>query len=219
MTFDSVLFDLDGTLWDASSTCAMAWTETLKTLGWGDRIVSAPQVRAFTGLPFETLLPRFFPWIPPELYPELVKVYRGHESRLVQKSGGILYEGVQAGLSRLAVSKRLFIISNCLEGYIENFLAKNNLGEVFEGFECFGRTGKSKADNIALVVQTYQLRSPVYVGDTAHDAEAAQQNRIPFLFAKYGFGQVESPQFADSFTEAVGLLSQSLTMTRPFEFG
>jgi phosphoglycolate phosphatase len=30
---DSIIFDLDGTLWDAAEACAKAWNEALKQMG------------------------------------------------------------------------------------------------------------------------------------------------------------------------------------------
>jgi len=91
-------------------------------------------------------------------------------------------------------SHQLFIVSNCLDGYIENFFRLTGLGPLFDGWESLGRTGKPKAENIASVVKEHELQFPVYVGDTAHDAEAAEAGKVPFVFANYGFGVVESPR-------------------------
>ena len=35
----------------------------------------------------------------------------------------------------------------------------------------------------------------VYVGDTAGDEESARVAGIPFIFAKYGFGQAKAPDY------------------------
>ncbi len=39
-------------------------------------------------------------------------------------------------------------------------------------------------------MQRNQLKSPIYVGDTQKDLEAANFAKIPFAFASYGFGDV-----------------------------
>ena len=57
-------------------------------------------------------------------------------------------------------------------------------------YENPGRTGLSKGENINLIIERNNLDSPVYVGDTAGDFTAAKYAGIPFIYAKYGFGQV-----------------------------
>lgn len=43
------------------------------------------------------------------------------------------------------------------------------------------------------IVKDHHLSSPVYVGDTLGDFNACQAAGVPFIFASYGFGQVENP--------------------------
>ena len=195
MTFDSVLFDLDGTLWDASPACAQAWTESLATVGHPEITVTPAYARRFTGLSMGEILNLFFPSVPPELHADLSKCYRLMEELFMRAQGGSLYPDTDAVLRSLQQTRRLFIVSNCLEGYIENFLRLTGLASVFAGFESMGHTGRSKADNIASVIEVHGLRHPVFVGDTAQDAEAAESNRLPFVFAAYGFGSVPDPRF------------------------
>ena len=61
----------------------------------------------------------------------------------------------------------------------------------FTDWECSGRTGLPKGENIRLVVERNHLQAPVYVGDTRLDYEAAQQAGVPFIHAAYGFGTIE----------------------------
>ena len=69
-----------------------------------------------------------------------------------------------------------------------------NLDKYFVDFECPGRTGLPKAENIKLVVERNNLKHPVYVGDTQGDANAAKGANVPFIYAQYGFGSVEEFQ-------------------------
>ncbi len=57
-------------------------------------------------------------------------------------------------------------------------------------FENPGRTGLSKGENIKMLIERTNLSNPIYVGDTEGDYNAAQNAGIPFVYAKYGFGQV-----------------------------
>lgn len=75
------------------------------------------------------------------------------------------------------------------------FLKKTNLKEYITDFECFGNTGKSKGENIKLIIERNHLENPVYVGDTTGDKESAAYGGIPFIYATYGFGNVEGADY------------------------
>ena len=53
----------------------------------------------------------------------------------------------------------------------------------------------AKAANIRSIAKKYQLKAPVYVGDTFGDYQACQEAGVPFVFASYGFGQVDTPDY------------------------
>lgn len=74
-------------------------------------------------------------------------------------------------------------------------LEKTGFGPYFRGHLCPGDTGKAKAANIRSVAQRYNLKAPVYIGDTDGDFQACKSAGVPFVFASYGFGQVENPDY------------------------
>ena len=39
------------------------------------------------------------------------------------------------------------------------------------------------------------LSDPVYIGDTLGDFNACRKAGVPFIFAEYGFGQVDKPDY------------------------
>ena len=47
-----------------------------------------------------------------------------------------------------------------------------------------------------MIVDRNQFKNPVYVGDTMGDFEAAKKNEIPFIYAEYGFGKVDSALYS-----------------------
>ena len=56
------------------------------------------------------------------------------------------------------------------------------------------RTGdKGNISNISLIARTYDMKSPVYVGDTMGDFLSCRKAGVPFVFASYGFGDVPEP--------------------------
>ena len=114
----------------------------------------------------------------------------------------MLYAKVEETLKELSKKYKLFVVSNCQDGYIECFFKAHKLDKYFTDYECPGRTGLSKGENNKLVIERNNLKKPVYVGDTEGDAESARVAGIPFVFAKYGFGSVEKYQYEiDSFQD------------------
>lgn len=190
---DSLIFDLDGTLWDAAEACTMAWNKSFKELGHAHQI-DAAAVRAVSGLRVETIFRDYFGFIPAEQHKALLDSYKANEAVFVRKMGGELFPHVKEILAALRNRYPLFVVSNCLAGYIENFLAFHQLQDLFTDFECSGRTGLPKSENIRLLVERNKLQHPVYIGDTVWDQEAAGKAGVPFVYAAYGFGAVESPE-------------------------
>ncbi|MBP9987920.1 MAG: HAD family hydrolase, partial [Ruminococcus sp.] len=100
-----------------------------------------------------------------------------------------------------------YIVSNCQEGYIDNFLDYHKLRKYFVDYECAGTKDCSKGELIKLVLSRNNFKSSIYVGDTQGDRNAAKEAEIPFIFAAYGFGQVDSTDFTiNKFSDMVNFV-------------
>ena len=55
---------------------------------------------------------------------------------------------------------KLFIVSNCQDGYIECFFKAHKLDKYFTDYECPGRTGLSKGENNKLIIERNNLKNP-----------------------------------------------------------
>jgi phosphoglycolate phosphatase len=205
-SIDSIVFDLDGTLWDTCETCAMGWNAVCKRLDIDFREITADDVRRVMGKPHEQCIRETFLDVPEDKLRALIELTMTEDNVMVQRHGGMLYEGVVAGLTELAASYRLFIVSNCQAGYIETFLEFAAVNTLFVDFECWGNTRKSKGENLASLIERNALKNAVMVGDMESDRDAATQCGIPFLHVSYGFGAVSSHRSFDSFGELVAAL-------------
>lgn len=209
MKIDSLIFDLDGTLWDASASCVMAWNKALEKKGVKDFRVTNQMAFMFAGKLLDEIFSQYFPFLPPDQYNDMASAYAEEEAFHMKNYGGQLYLNTKEELISLVKTYPLFIVSNCLAGYIENFIQQHSLEQMFTDHECSGVTGKPKSENIAMIISRNQLYNPVYIGDTLGDFEAAKQNQIPFIHAAYGFGVVEDHDYAiNNLTELESMLEK-----------
>jgi phosphoglycolate phosphatase len=190
--FDSLIFDLDGTLWDSSSACAKGWNQALGRLGVPSRTITDQDIQGIMGLPHEEIFNKVFPEAAPDERTAIANACYEREIAVLKSEGGALFPGVRAGLGQLATHYPLFIVSNCMPDYLETFLAASGLGPLFKDVECYGSTGKPKGHNISLIVKRNGLKVPAYIGDTAGDHSAAKRAGVPYFHVDYGFGKPES---------------------------
>lgn len=186
---DSLIFDLDGTLWDTTHIGAKAWLEAAFKYNV-DISVTAERLKGLYGLPTEAIAKQLLPLASEDMALSIMKESCEKQCLYLKEDGGILYPGVVETLSELKKTYRMFIVSNCQEGYIQSFIMAHQLEGFFEDFEYPGRTGLSKAANIRLIVERNSLTGSIYIGDTLGDATASHEAGIPFVYARYGFGNV-----------------------------
>lgn len=190
MKYDGILFDLDGTLWNATDAITVSWAEALKDAPDVEQLPTKEQLESVMGMTAEELMATLFPTLTKERHLELFERCCQVENVYLREHGGTLYPEMEETLSRLSEKLPLFIVSNCNAEYIPCFLDAHKLHSYFQDWECIGRTGKPKGENIQLVVQRNGLEHPVYIGDTSMDQDAAGKAGVPFIHAAYGFGQV-----------------------------
>lgn len=190
MKYDGIIFDLDGTLWDATQPIMISWGMALRDAPDVKNLPTREQLESVMGMTAENLMATLFPDLSPERHLELFDLCCQVETDYLRKHGGQLYPHLEETLDRLSQRLPLFIVSNCNKEYIPCFLDAHKLHSYFKDWECIGRTGRPKGENIQLIAQRNGLKAPVYVGDTTLDQEAAKQAGVPFIHAAYGFGQI-----------------------------
>ena len=99
-----------------------------------------------------------------EIRTQVIKKCCDTEQGYLKKHGGNLYPHVEDVLKKLSEKYKLYIVSNCQDGYIESFYEFHKLEKYFLDFENPGRTGLSKGENIKLIIQRNNLSDPIYEG-------------------------------------------------------
>jgi phosphoglycolate phosphatase len=206
MNIDSIIFDLDGTLWNAIEGVCGAWKDILSKYNNIKRVITPKDMEGCMGLQISEIGKKLFPDLDEDFQLKLMKECCETEQVYLGEYGGRLYPKLEETLKKLFEKHKLFIVSNCQNGYIQCFFKAHKLDKFFIDFECSGVTGLSKGENNKIIMERNNLKSSIYVGDTMGDAESAKVAEIPFIYARYGFGNVEEYDYViDSFEEILTL--------------
>lgn len=191
---DGIIFDVDGTVWNSTPIVEQAWNAALEEAGYNER-VTAKQLQGLFGLPMDDIIKEIIPQASIEERQEFAPACFKYEHEYLERYGAEVYEGFEDMLKILSEKYPLFVVSNCQAGYIELMLDKTGFGPYIKDHLCPGDTDKLKADNIKIICERNGLKAPVYVGDTQMDANACSEAGVPIVFAAYGFGKVEKPDY------------------------
>lgn len=206
MKMDSIIFDVDGTLWNACIACAKGWNEGLEELGVSLR-VSAEDIESVAGRPQEECIDILLPDLR-KRYPKSSQLLSEKENIYIGKEGGDFYKGVFEGIEKLSAKYPLFIVSNARQDYLEIFFKFAGFKELMKGYDCYGMSKLSKCGMLEKMRKNFQLKNPVYVGDTEVDEEAARLAQIEFIYAAYGFGKPKDKHL--SFSDFVSMTNYFL---------
>ena len=208
MKFDSLILDVDGTIWNTTGIVAKAWNLAFDNYFPQVPHVTAEILKGQFGKPMDVIADNLFPMLEKEEKDILMKKCCQMEQKaLLENTENITYDGVIDSIKRISKKISVFIVSNCQSGYIELVIKKNGITDFIKDFECFGNNGFSKGQNIRLIAERNSLKSPLYVGDTQGDYEACKEAGVPFVWAAYGFGRPEDEKYFSKIEEFAQLES------------
>ena len=193
MQYESLIFDIDGTLWDSRALVAEGYNRQLKKEGMGHLQISVDTLKSLFGKPLPEIGRLLFTEIP-DMKEREALIYRCTESQdqyLKENPCQVGYPQVKETLRQLSEKYRLFIVSNSEKGYPELCMEKLGLNPYISGHLCYGDTHTPKGETIRTLMKKYHISNAAYIGDTQGDYEATLQAEVPFIWASYGFGAPE----------------------------
>ena len=186
---DSLIFDIDGTLWDSRALVAEGFNLQLRDEGMERYAVDAERLKGLFGKTMTEIADALFPDQPKQIrYPLMERCMVREDRHLAQDPCHIGYPKICETLEALHQTHRLFIVSNSQKGYPELCIEKLGISPYIQGHLCFGDTGTTKGQTIRTLMEKYNITDCAYIGDTQGDYEATLEAGVPFLWAAYGFG-------------------------------
>ena len=198
---DSLIFDMDGTLWDAIDTYATAWNECFKKMNI-DRSINKELFAGIMGWERKKALAHMLPDYEEDYRETIYEAVVKTQDELIPEIGGNLYDQVEEGIAALSTQYKIFIVSNCPKDTIKQFIKWSGLTPFVTDEIAHGVNSKPKHYNIQLLVKKHNLMHPVYIGDTESDRIQSELAGLPFIFVSYGFGKTDKYDLKfDSFKE------------------
>lgn len=192
----AAVFDLDGTIWDASKPVAESWERTLTRLLGKPHEITEGKMKSVMGMMMDEIAFRLIPepcgaYTRKEAYEILVD----EENKYLSDHPGTFFEGIDKAIREISAFAEVYILSNCQSGYIEAMLHSAPFKDSVKGILCYGDTFLSKKENLSLLIEKKNISKAVYIGDTYGDEEATHGNGLPFIHADYGYGKAENPEY------------------------
>ncbi len=204
---DSLIFDMDGTLWDAVDSYCKVWDKTFQDLKLNHKPVTRQTLMNMMGMHLEDIVANLAADVPDkELF---LKKLDNNERTMMPVLGGNFYPHMKETIETVSRGRKIFMVSNCGSHGLENFINLAGIKPYITEALSHGGTGADKATNIAYLIDKYNLSDAWYVGDTQGDYNATVKAGAHFIWCEYGFGKVINPHVA---IQSISQLTEIVTI-------
>lgn len=190
-SFDTLLFDLDGTLTDSAPGITQCFRHTLAHMG----LPEPDNITQILGPPLQSSFSELCGMDTAQT-DEAVKFFRKHYSEKYLFVNSV-YEGVPEMLEELKSHGIKLLVATCkAECFALRILEKFNLSYYFDfvGGADINGTRNTKEQVIEYVLESSGVshkEKVLMIGDRMHDIDGAHEYGIPCLAVTWGYGSME----------------------------
>jgi phosphoglycolate phosphatase len=185
----NILFDLDGTLLNTHEGIQHSFDYAyLKTFNNKNKINLSNHI----GPPIDEILIKLIPNLDQKiinLFVDNFKANYDHEGYLKSK----IYDGTFDLLNTLqSQNYQIFLCTNKRENPTKKLLSNFNITNFFTEVFCLNKEQNSNKESLIksiILLKNLNPNNTFYVGDTKNDEISSINNKIEFIYAKYGFDQ------------------------------
>lgn len=188
---DSLIFDMDGTLWDAVDTYAQCWTQVFNQNGI-DGTLTRHHIQGYMGMEAKQIYREMYPHLSEDVITKIYQEIVVEIDKILPVVGGTLYPDVLECIKKLSEKYQLFMLSNCQKGSIRDFIAFTKTSPYFIDYIEYGSNFQPKHVNMKTLIEKHKLQAPMYIGDTESDRKQSDLAQVPYVFVTWGFGTTNS---------------------------
>lgn len=189
-----IIFDIDGTLWNATEAVKEGWNKSFKIHGLP--LVTAERIDSLMGKTGEQIRNAMFPDNPEAV--TYLQEGMTYAKEMMAEGLVKIFPHEEEILKQLSKEYTLCILTNANQAYIELLLKVTGFKEYFTDLISHGYNGKNKTENMKILVERNSFDKAVYIGDTQDDYMFSQAAGLPFVFCEFGHGQAIDPEYSIS---------------------
>ncbi|MGG3124976.1 nucleosidase [Priestia megaterium] len=198
----SLIFDMDGTLFQTDKILEMSLDDTfnhLRTLNQWDMSTPIDKYREIMGVPLPKVWEALLPTHSDEIRKYTDEYFLKRLVENIRNGKGALYPNVKEIFSFLKENNcSVYIASNGLKEYLEAIVDYYELNNwVTETFSIQQIQTLDKGDLVKTIIKKYDIKSAAVVGDRLSDINAAKDNNLLAVGCNFDFAQADELAQAD----------------------
>jgi len=193
----AAIFDLDGTLWDATQVALPAFREVFAALCLP--IPTDSVLSETLGYPLHEIWPMILPKDRLNLMPQANEMMAEKELRILHETNPRPFPGVEDTLKYIrALGYKTYICSNCDADYLKFVPDHLGLSALFDARYCAGQFHNlTKTEIVAIIKTRHGITEGYMIGDRFHDMQAGKANSLFSIGCTFGTGRPEELQGAN----------------------